>query len=162
MSVDIDTGDGLNETSKRVLATIHLLGGEANTSEISNHCGESSSNVGNHCRDYLSGLVEKVGVDRSGPGPDSNPPNLWALTDEGERVAEALDAPLTQSELQALARANADRLDAVRSDLEQVEREQARVKEKINEEIIPALERALRLAGNQNSEGEGSGGVGDE
>lgn len=158
MSVGVDTGDRLNETSKRVLKTIHLLGGEANTSEISNHCGESSSNVGNHCRDYLTGLVDRVGVDESGPGPGSNPPVLWELTAEGERVAEAVEAPLTQSELQALARKNADRVDDLEAEIEHLEREQERTREKINEEIIPAVQRAL----NRSSEGVAHGSEGDE
>ena len=105
----------LHPTSEKVLKTLHLLNGESTASEIADHCGESRSNVGNHLRDYLDGFVSKTGTQET-PGSRLSA-NVWSLTEAGERRAEMLDAPLSQSQVQSLAETNAERIDELESRL---------------------------------------------
>ena len=73
------------------------------------------SNVGNHLRDYLTGFVSKIGTQET-PGSRLSA-NVWSLTESGEKRAEILDAPLSQTQVQSIAEANAKRIDELESRL---------------------------------------------
>lgn len=107
----------LARNAERVLAAIAANGDRANTSEIRQATGLSSSNIsGTHARTLVrEGLARVDGQEDVG---QALPANVYVLTPEGQRVARTLEADTDAAALHLEVERLRDRVDELESQVE--------------------------------------------
>jgi chromosome segregation ATPase len=88
----------LHRNAEKTLKALHELGGRANTQELVQRTGLTSSNIsGTHAQTLLrEDLIEKDGTEDVGAPVEAN---VYKLTYEGELLADSLELELNVDDL---------------------------------------------------------------